>query len=328
MKTTPLPKCLLDGRPVASDDAAVQLGSRLAMYGEGCFDTFRCYGGGVLQPEQHLRRLHDGMSCLGWPIPESIEDTGSFLKTLGSFLDANGAMDHEVRVRVQIWSDDRTIGYRPHPQTASTSPASTSPTEIPSTRFHISGTRLLRGRDGDQASDDNPAVRDAHIVFPPVSLITSRIRRIPDAALPASVKWTNGINYILAAREAQQRGADDALMLTVDGYVSETTAANLFWVDAGTIFTPSDDCDLLPGITRSVLIDIIRDTGIPLRTGRFEPLVLHQADAVWMCNSVREICPVTRLDDCRYDAENPVLEQVTLHYENFKHRRLRYVQQA
>ena len=187
---------------------------------------------------------------------------------------------------------------------------------------------MLPEADDGPAGGKSPGSPDAPVIFPPVSLITSRIRRIPDAALPASVKWTNGINYILAAREAQQRGADDALMLTVDGYVSETTAANLFWVDAGTIFTPSDDCDLLPGITRSALLDIIRETGIPLRTGRFEPSVLHQADAVWMCNSVREICPVTRLDDRRYDAENPVLEQVTVHYENFKRRRLRYVQQA
>lgn len=296
MKSVPLPQYLLDGRPVASEEAAEHLGSRLAMYGEGCFDTLVSFQGGVLCPGEHLRRLHDGISFLGWMVPASLSHTDAFMDTLGTFLAANGAADQLVRIRIQVWSDDRTVGYRPG--------------TTPSTRFLITGARMESA------------------TFPPVSLITSRIRRIPDDALPANVKWTNGINYILAAREAQQKGADDALMLTVDGYVSETTAANLFWVDSGTVFTPSEDCDLLPGITRSILVEVVRESGIPLRTGRFDPSVLQQADAVWMCNSVREICPVTRLDDRRYDAGNLILEEVTAGFENLKHGRLQYVQQA
>ena len=297
MPSVPLPKCLLDGRPVASEDAVEHLGSRLAMYGEGCFDTLRSDAGGVLYSERHLQRLHDGISFLGWTVPEPLRDTDALMDTLCAFLDANGAADMLVRIRIQVWSGDRTVGYRPGVDAA----------ETPSTRFLITGVRM--------ASAD----------FPPATLVTSRYRRIPDAALPVGVKWTNGINYILAAAEAQRRGADDALMLTVDGHLSETTVANLFWEESGTVYTPSAECDLLPGITRGILLELIEEAGIPLKTGRFDPSALHRADAVWICNSVRGICSVRQIDGRGCPVESALLADITGRYESFKRGRMRHV---
>src|SRR5690606_40400625 len=63
-------------------------------------------------------------------------------------------------------------------------------------------------------------------------------------ALPIS----NGLNFIQAAREANNLGANDALLLTTSNKISETTIANIFWVKGNTVFTPSKICDLLPGI--------------------------------------------------------------------------------
>ena len=315
MPSVPLPKCLLDGRPVASEDAVEHLGSRLNMYGEGCFDTLRSDAGGVLYPERHLQRLHDGISFLGWTVPEPLRDTDALMDTLCAFLDANGAVDLQVRIRIQVWSGDRTVGYRPgEAATAASAPAeapsttgSAAPTVAASTRFLITGARM--------ASAD----------IPPATLVTSRYRRIPDAALPVGVKWTNGINYILAAAEAQRRGADDALMLTVDGHLSETTVANLFWEESGTVYTPSAECDLLPGITRGILLELIEEAGIPLKTGRFDPSALHRADAVWICNSVRGICPVRQIDGRSYPVESALLADITGRYGAFKHGRMRHV---
>lgn len=333
MKSASLPKCLLDGRPVASDDAVEHLGSRLAMYGEGCFDTLVSNRGAVLCPGEHLQRLHDGISFLGWMVPAPMGNTDAFMDTLGAFLEANGAADELVRIRIQVWSGDRTVGYRPGgdaaaasasaevqsvtdtpsepdgpPYAGSAAPTAASvPSQTPSTRFLITGARM--------ASAD----------FPPATLVTSRYRRIPDAALPVGVKWTNGINYILAAAEAQRRGADDALMLTVDGHLSETTVANLFWEESGTVHTPSAECDLLPGITRSILLELIEEARIPLKSGRFEPTALHRADAVWICNSVRGICSVRQIDGRNYPVESALLADITGHYDSFKRGRMRHV---
>jgi|GEM_PF-281876 len=339
MKSAPLPKCLLDGRPVTSDDAVEHLGSRLAMYGEGCFDTLVSDRGAVLCPGEHLQRLHDGISFFGWMVPAPLGHTDAFMDTLGAFLEANGATDQLVRIRIQVWSGDRTVGYRPgvdaaaasHPADVQSVPDAQSvtdtpsvaegpssagsnaptaarvPPQTPSTRFLITGARM------------------AYAVFPTATLVTSRYRRIPDAALPVGVKWTNGINYILAAAEAQRRGADDALMLTVDGHLSETTVANLFWEESGTVYTPSAECDLLPGITRGILLELIDEAGIPLKTGQFEPSALHRADAVWICNSVRGICPVKKIDGRGYPVESSLLADITGRYESFKRGRMRHV---
>jgi branched-subunit amino acid aminotransferase/4-amino-4-deoxychorismate lyase len=309
MNSAPLPKCLLDGRPVASDDAVEHLGSRLAMYGEGCFDTLVSDRGAVLYPGEHLQRLHDGITFLGWMVPAPLGNTDAFMDTLGAFLDANGAADELIRIRVQVWSGDRTVGYQPGGDAAATSdPAEVqSAAETPSTRFLITGVRM--------ASAD----------FPPATLVTSRYRRIPDAALPVGVKWTNGINYILAAAEAQRRGAYDALMLTVDGHLSETTVANLFWEESGTVYTPSAECDLLPGITRGILLELIEEAGIPLKSGRFGPSALHRADAVWICNSVRGVCPVRQIDGRGYPVESALLADIAGRYEAYKRRRMRHV---
>ncbi len=353
MQMEPLPHIILDGKTVPSGDAKERLSSRLAMYGEGCFDTIRSYNGGFLYPEKHLHRLHKGMIFLGWNIPEPLCDARSFMEILGLFLRSNGSVNQHVRIRIQVWANNHGTGYNPvsgnltkaedentedsdrvckqtvdkpvvSKQTVGKQTVSKSTVENPvldsesmdkqtqsgqTTRFIITGHRM------------NPIAGRTQTV----SLATSRYRRIPADALPPEVKWTNGINYILAAKEAHEKGVDDALMLTTSGFVSETTVANIFWKKSDMVYTPSVDCDLLPGITRSILTDILKDSGIPLRQGRFQPATLHDADAAWICNSVREICPVICLDEHRYQSESPFLPEIVRLYENHKQERLQYV---
>ena len=295
MLARPLLNVILDGSRVPADDARVRLSSRLAMYGEGCFDTLRSYEGGFLHPEKHLQRLHRGMALLGREVPPLLQNSDSFLEMLALFLKSNKALDEQVRIRVQIWADDHTTGFRP---------GNTS------TRFVITGSRLK--------AEEQRMVK-------PVSLIISRFRRIPASALQPDIKWTNSINYILAAREAQQKHADDALMLTHSGLVSETTVANIFWKTSDTIFTPSEGCDLLPGITRGVLLDICNQAGIPLVAGEFGPEALAGADIVWICNSVREMCPVGRLDEQQYDPDLLFFNTLGDQFDAYKLEHMQYV---
>ncbi len=335
MSARSLLNVILDGRPVPADEAQVRMSSRIAMYGEGCFDTLRAYKGGFLHPEKHLQRLHRGAELLGREVPFALRDTGSFLEVLALFLKSNDAMEEQVRIRVQVWADDHTTGFRP---------GNTS------TRFVITGSGLEPTEANDEAdmydtsdtfggyktgdtnnADDasEPRQPDAYSVqrsAKPVNLITSRFRSIPAKALQPDIKWTNSINYILAAREAQQKHADDALMLTHSGLVSETTVANIFWMTSNTIFTPSPDCDLLPGITRGALLDIFEQSSIPLVEGEFEPQVLTGADMVWLCNSVREIYPVGQLDEYRYEPDPLFFRTLGDQFDAYKKEHLQYVQ--
>jgi len=150
-------------------------------------------------------------------------------------------------------------------------------------------------------------------------LVQVRTRRIPQDALSCSFKLSNGINYIRASLEAREQNADDALMLTINDYVSETTIANIFWLKEQTIYTPNLECDILPGITRGILSSIIRNRSeYKLVKGRFEAKELDHAEAVWVCNSLREIRPVERIGENTYKTKYPVYKKLRKEFQNYK----------
>ena len=84
-------------------------------------------------------------------------------------------------------------------------------------------------------------------------LVASRVRRDPENPLSA-LKTTSRADYVYARVEARTAGADDALFLTIDGFLSEATSANVFLVRGGELATPSLACAILPGTTRSWIL--------------------------------------------------------------------------
>jgi branched-chain amino acid aminotransferase len=127
-------------------------------------------------------------------------------------------------------------------------------------------------------------------LFTPVKLITSPIRR--NETSPASrLKTLSYIDNILAAREAAAAGGDDALFLNAHGHVTATTIANLFVLKDGRLATPPESSGILPGIARKKLLAL---TGAEERP--VGPAELHDAQAIFLTNSLRLIRPVHSLD--------------------------------
>ena len=103
------------------------------------------------------------------------------------------------------------------------------------------------------------------------------------------------INNILAKIEANLAGVDDAVMLDIDGFVSETNATNIFFVKAGKIKTPfADSC--LPGITRANVITIAHEDHLPISEKRISMTEMYTADEVFVTGSMGEITPVLAID--------------------------------
>ena len=132
-------------------------------------------------------------------------------------------------------------------------------------------------------------------------LVASAVRRDPASPL-ATLKTTSRADYVYARLEARRAGADDALFLTIDDHLSEGTTANIFLVrrspadNALELATPSLDCAILPGTTRSWLLA----WGGRVRLRPFEGLLtradLVGADEAFLSSSVAGILPVTRFD--------------------------------
>jgi branched-subunit amino acid aminotransferase/4-amino-4-deoxychorismate lyase len=125
--------------------------------------------------------------------------------------------------------------------------------------------------------------------------VTSRVRRDPENPL-AALKTTSRADYVFARVEARHAGADDALFLTIDGFLSEATSANLFLVRGDELATPSLGCAILPGTTRNWVLRWAAGAGLRPTEGLLTTHDLHEADEAFLSSSVAGILPVTRFE--------------------------------
>ena len=150
---------------------------------------------------------------------------------------------------------------------------------------------------------------DASQRFQPVSLVTSAVRRNPNA--PSSrLKTLSYVDNIAAAREAQAADADDALMLNTAGRVSSITVGNVFVEKDGVVSTPSLAEGILPGIMRAAVIAAAKQTGVVLKEKQIRPADAADADAMWVTNSLRFIRPVNRLDKTRFGQRSKIMDKI------------------
>jgi len=123
-------------------------------------------------------------------------------------------------------------------------------------------------------------------------------RRNSDQALPARAKIVGGyVNSAFSKSEAVLNGYDEAIVLTVDGHVSEGSAENLFMIRDGKLITPPVTDDILEGITRYGLMQLAREemgTEVVVRT--IDRSELYSADEVFLCGTGAQISPVVEID--------------------------------
>jgi branched-chain amino acid aminotransferase len=112
-------------------------------------------------------------------------------------------------------------------------------------------------------------------------------------ALLSRHKTANRLAYLIAQREAEREGVEEAVLLDHAGAVVEFTTGNLFVVKNGEVFTPPLSDGALPGITRHAVLALAREQRLPVYELSFKPAFLEQADEVFATNSLIEIAPVT-----------------------------------
>jgi len=104
------------------------------------------------------------------------------------------------------------------------------------------------------------------------------------------------VNSILANQEALADGYDEALLLDVDGYVSEGSGENFFVVNDGKLYTP-DLASCLDGITRNTIITLAKEFGIPVIEKRITRDEVYIADEAFFTGTAAEVTPIRELDN-------------------------------
>jgi branched-chain amino acid aminotransferase len=131
-----------------------------------------------------------------------------------------------------------------------------------------------------------------------IRVTVSGWQRVNDNAIPARGKIVGSyVNAAFAAEDAHAAGYDDAIMLTADGHVAEASAANVFVVLGAEVATPPLADDVLPGITRSAVMQIAADAGYRVVERSIDRSELYLADEVFLTGTGAQVAPIASIDD-------------------------------
>lgn len=257
----------LNDRVVHAPDAKVSVFDHGFLYGDGIYETMRVYDGVVFMLDEHIERLYRSASLIGLDIPKRIADIKiSIYETLK----ANSLTNAYVRLTV-------SRGYGPiglDPELCK------EPTFVVITNeFKSYPKSYYEGG---------------------IKLTIASVRRNLREALNPQIKSLNFLNNILAKIEAKQADAYEAIMLNAEGYLTEGTISNIFFVKNGILCTPSVECGILDGITRAMVIDLALKNGLEVKEGRFTPEELYMASEVFITNTTMEVMPAGKLDKTEF----------------------------
>ena len=140
------------------------------------------------------------------------------------------------------------------------------------------------------------------------SLATSSFR-IPASDPLSSFKTTNKLASIMARAEAEEKGADEALITNTNGEVAETAGANLFWIYHDKICTTPTGRGVLPGITRAVVLEICQVLALPTNKRVIKPEALRNAEGIFLTQSALGVVTISALDG-ETVPQSPLVEQI------------------
>lgn len=255
----------IDGEFMPAADATVSIFDHSFLYGDGVFESIVCRNGRPFALAPHLDRLEASCRYLQLAQPYSAEQLTEMVHEL---IDRNGLESGIVRIVVS-----RGEGY----------PVS-DPRRAPVPKVVIT-------MQAEPAVKRDPARG--------IRLAIASTRRTPPICLEPRVKSNNYLNHIVAKLEAVAAGADDAILLDVDGNVAELPVANIFAVRGAVLSTPPSGT-ILAGITRATVFELIESgaVGIDLsvQERQLSPYDLFCADEVFVVGTGTGVAFVGSID--------------------------------
>ncbi len=252
----------INGKLLHRDEAGISPFDSVVQGGDAVWEGLRVYNGRIFKLEQHLERLYRSATALAFAeVPSREKVIAEIRRTLA----ANDMFDG-VHIRLTLTRGLKvTSGMDP--------------------RLNQSGPTFI------VLAEHKPPVYSKS----GLTLVTSTIRRPPPEILDPRIHHANLLNSILAKIEANNAGADDALMLDTLGFVAETNATHLFFIRNGGL-TTSRVVACPEGITRATVLEICApnaiicvETDIPLGD-------VYDADEIFCSGTMGELAAVTKVD--------------------------------
>jgi branched-chain amino acid aminotransferase len=238
-------------------------------YGTGVFEGIRGYWSPeheqlfLLKLREHYRRMQNSVKVLKLKIPLSLDE---LCETSIELIRRNN-FRQDVYLRPFAFKSSEEIGVRLHNLKDS---------------FAIYVTPF-----GNYVEVDGG-----------IRCMVSSWRRIDDNVAPARAKITGiYVNSALAKTEAMENGFDEAIMLTQDGHVCEGSAENIFLLRDGKVVTPPTTDNILEGLTRLGMIELLRkELDMEVAERSIDRSELYIADEIFLCGTGAQISPVIEVD--------------------------------
>ena len=253
----------IDGKYYSEKNAKISVFDHGLLYGDGIFEGIRAYNGRVFKLQEHIARLFCSAKAILLTIPLSPKElTKAVVETCRRNKIRNGY------VRLLVTRGIGTLGLNPY-------------------RCKTPSVIIIAGK--IQLYPQEMYARGLEIITVPTT------RNLHSALNPA-IKSLNYLNNILAKIEAINGGCEEAVMLNSEGFVAECTGDNLFIVKGTQLFTPPLSAGALYGITRGVVMELARESGLAVTEPNLTRYDLFNADECFLTGTGAEVIPVVKID--------------------------------
>lgn len=255
-----------NGEWLQINNAGTNMYSQTLHYGNGVFEGIRCYetpiGTQIFKGYNHFERLHHGCEVMGISLPYSVDELVSITYEL---LDRNNFKNAYIRPLVYLGTD-----------MALRTPRKTNIMISAWKWGPYLGNKLLR-------------------------VMTSSFERPNPKSIIVDAKISGHyVTSILAVNEAKARGYDEALLLDMNGFVSEGPGANFFYEKDGVLYTAPKG-HILPGITRSTIIQLAKELDIPVKELHFNTEHVEGSDGAFFTGTAAEVVGLKSLNDVPFN---------------------------
>jgi D-alanine transaminase len=253
----------LNGEFMPMAEAKISPMDRGFLFGDGIYEVIPSYAGRCIGLLPHIQRMQAGLQAIGMPLPMDIE---AFKTVITRLISDNGSGNLGIYIHVSRGADIK----RSH----------AFPLNVPQTVFAFA------------FEIPSEPVADKSIVkgFRVISTEDLRWKR-------CQVKSTSLLGNVMHFQQGQDAGVNETILFNKDGFLTEASSCNVFMVKNNIILTPPLDNQLLPGITRQLLLNMLkRDPNFQVSERAVHMDELRVADEIWLTSSSKELAPVIELD--------------------------------
>lgn len=253
----------LNGTYLPLQDARISPMDRGFLFGDGIYEVIPSYGGRMVGFSAHIERMQNGLAAIDIDLPWRDSDWQEICEHL---MRENGSGNLGIYLHVSRGADVRRFHAYP---------AGVAPTVFGFT-FEIPSSPVA-----DRATAKSYTVTTAQDL---------RWKR-------CNIKSTALLGNVMHFNQGYEGGNNETILYNDAGEITEASACNVFVVKDGRVATPDTDHQILPGITRLLLLDILRAEGsIPVEERVVTLDELRHADEVWITSSTKEVAPVVMVD--------------------------------